>query len=54
MKFHAGQVTPILRIFSVEKAREVYVGYPDCKADSEVKNSDQLPSGKPPRCSTMG
>jgi hypothetical protein len=35
MTFHAHEVTPTLRIFSVEKAREFYVDYMGCRIDWE-------------------
>jgi catechol 2,3-dioxygenase-like lactoylglutathione lyase family enzyme len=43
MSFRAQQVIPILRIFSVEKAREFYVDYMGCKVDWEHRFDDRAP-----------
>jgi len=43
MSFHAGRIIPILRIFSVEKAREFYVDYLGCKVDWEHRFDKNAP-----------
>jgi catechol 2,3-dioxygenase-like lactoylglutathione lyase family enzyme len=43
MSFRAGQVIPVLRIFSVEKAREFYVDYMGCKIDWEHRFDERAP-----------
>jgi catechol 2,3-dioxygenase-like lactoylglutathione lyase family enzyme len=43
MSFRAGSVIPILRIFSVEKAREFYVDYMGCKVDWEHRFDERAP-----------
>jgi len=43
MAFHAHTIVPILRIFSVDKAREFYVDYLGCKIDWEHRFDDKAP-----------
>jgi ribosomal-protein-alanine N-acetyltransferase len=43
MSFRAQSVIPILRIFSVDKAREFYVDYLGCKVDFEHRFDEKAP-----------
>lgn len=43
MSFHAERVIPILRIFSIEKAREFYVNYMGCKVNWEHRFDERAP-----------
>jgi hypothetical protein len=43
MSFRALQVIPVLRIFSVEKAKEFYLDYAGFKTDWEHRFDDQAP-----------
>ncbi len=43
MSFRAHSVVPVLRIFSVEKAREFYVDYLGCKVDWEHRFDGRAP-----------
>jgi len=43
MSMRAGRVIPILRIFSVEKAREFYLDYLGCRVDWEHRYDDASP-----------
>jgi ribosomal-protein-alanine N-acetyltransferase len=43
MSFQAHSIVPIVRIFSVEKAREFYVDYLGCKVDFEHRFDEKAP-----------